>query len=135
MNTASSIVKKSMLCCAIAAVMLLAACKNMASIPTPTGNSTEIRDVLSGKIFMWKSGGFIQQSWYVTFNYDGTYAVAIDGVNIAKGTYSLTGATVNLMPVDVVQRADIFGVWEGALDSAENPTQMQWNMAVYKLVK
>jgi hypothetical protein len=60
--------------------------------------------------------------------------VTAAGVMIAKGKYSLSGTTVNLMPVDTLKRADIFGVWQGSLDSAENPAQLKWNLAVYKLV-
>ncbi|GMO42605.1 MAG: hypothetical protein Pg6C_04150 [Treponemataceae bacterium] len=105
-----------------------------AAAPSPTGNSSEIRDVLSGKIFWSRSGGLIRETWYVTFNYDGTYMVTAAGVMIAKGKYSLSGTTVNLMPVDTLEWADILGVWQGVLDSAENPAQLKWNLAVYKLV-
>jgi hypothetical protein len=105
-----------------------------AAAASPTGNSSEIRDVLSGKIFWSRSGGLIQETWYITFNYDGTYMVTATGVMIVKGKYSLSGTTVNLMPVDTLKRADIFGVWQGSLDSAENPAQLKWNLAVYKLV-
>jgi hypothetical protein len=106
----------------------------LATAPSPTGNSSEIRDVLSGKNFWWRSGGLIQETWYVTFNYDGTYMVTAAGVMLAKGKYSLSGTTVNMMPVDMLEWADILGVWQGALDSAENPAQLKWNLVVYKLV-
>ncbi|GMO27588.1 MAG: hypothetical protein Pg6A_15200 [Termitinemataceae bacterium] len=105
-----------------------------AAAPSPTGNSSEIRDVLSGKNFCSRSVGLIQETWYVTFNYDGTYKVTAAGTIIAKGKYSLSGTTVNLMPVDTLKRSDVFGLWQGAIDSAENPTQLKWNLAVYKLV-
>jgi hypothetical protein len=89
---------------------------------------------LSGKNFLGRSGGLIQEIWYVTFNYDGTYMVTAAGIMIVKGKYSLSGTTVNLLPVDTLEWADILGVWQGALDSSENPTQLKWNLAVYKLV-
>jgi hypothetical protein len=123
--------------CFIVSALLLtaaAACFTQpAAAPSPTGNSSEIRDVLSGKNFWGRSGGLIQETWYVTFNYDGTYMVTAAGVMITKGKYSLSGTMVHLMPVDMLEWADILGVWQGTLDSAENPTQFKWNLAVYKL--
>jgi hypothetical protein len=117
-----------------AIVVVLAGCRIAPPTPDLTGNSSEIRDVLGGKNFMYRSGGVIWQSWYLTFNYDGTYTVTVDGTKIAKGTYSVSGTTVNLMPMEILEYADIFGLWQGTLDSTENPKQLKWNMAVYKLV-
>jgi hypothetical protein len=107
-----------------------------ATVPLPTGNSSETRDILSGKNFMCRSVGLlIRETWYVTFNYDGTYMVTAAGIKIVSGQYSVSGTTVNLLPLDfeLLEYADIFGLWEGTLDSAENPAQLKWNFVVYKL--
>ena len=118
-----------------AIAMVLAGCGSTTPAPIPMGNSSEIRDVLSGKNFLYRSGGFVRQSWYLTFNYDGTYIQTANGKEILKGPYSLSGTTVSLLPAGMPEGADILGQLHGALDSAKNPTRLKWNMSVYKLVK
>ncbi|GHU92712.1 hypothetical protein FACS189479_02460 [Spirochaetia bacterium] len=108
---------------------------NTASAPTPIGNSSEIRDVLSGKTFLYRSKGFVRQSWYLTFNYDGTYIQTTNGIKLLKGPYSLSGTIVSLIPNGMSEGADVFGQLHGALDSAKNPTRLKWNMSVYQLVQ
>ncbi|MDR3048634.1 MAG: hypothetical protein LBV16_02165 [Elusimicrobiota bacterium] len=123
------------LAAAIAIVFAVVICESAMPAPTPTGNSSEIHDILSGKNFLFRSKGFVRQSWYLTFNYDGTYIQTINGKEILKGTYSLSGATVSLIPTGMSEGADVFGQLQGSLDSAKNPTELKWNMSVYKLIK
>ncbi|GHV86026.1 hypothetical protein AGMMS50230_16340 [Spirochaetia bacterium] len=120
---------------AIALVMVLAGCESTASAPAPTGNSSEIRDVLSGKTFLYRSKGFVRQSWYLTFNYDGTYTQTANGKELLQGPYSLSGTIVSLLPEGMPEGADLLGQLHGALDSVENPAQLKWNMSVYQLVQ
>jgi hypothetical protein len=120
---------------AVAIATVLAGCGSTAPAPVPTGNSSEIRDVLSGKKFLYRSAGFVRESWYLTFNYDGTYIQTTDGMELLKGPYSLSGTRVSLTPAGISEGADILGQLHATLDSAENPTQMKWNMSVYKLVQ
>jgi hypothetical protein len=119
----------------LAIAMALAGCGSTTPTPTPTGNSSEIRDVLSGKIFLYRSAGFVRESWYLTFNYDGTYIQTTNGMELLKGSYSLSGTRVNLTPAGIPEGADVLGQLHGTLDSAENPTRLKWNMSVYKLVQ
>jgi hypothetical protein len=119
----------------VAIAMIMAGCGSITPAPAPTGNSSEIRDALSGKNFMYLSGGIVRQSWYLTFNYDGTYIQTANGKAILKEPYSLSGITVSLLPAGMPEGSDILGQLHGTLDSAENPTQLKWNMSVYKLVQ
>ncbi|GMO43793.1 MAG: hypothetical protein Ta2B_24450 [Termitinemataceae bacterium] len=128
--------------CLFVSVFLLAASfsfaqmkGNTASAPIPTGNSSEIRDILSGKTFLYRSKGFVRQSWYLTFNYDGTYIQTSKGIKFLNGQYSLSGTRVSLVPGGMTEGADVLGQLHGTLDSAENPTQLKWNMAVYQLTQ
>jgi hypothetical protein len=118
-----------------AIAIVLAGCGSTTPAPIPTGNNSEVRDILSGKNFLYRSGGFVRQSWYLTFNYDGTYIQTANGKEILKGLYSLSDTTVSLVPVGMPEDVDILGQLHGTLDSAENPTQLKWNMSVYKLVQ
>jgi hypothetical protein len=120
---------------AVAIVTVLTGCGSTTSAPTPTGNSSEIRDILSGKKFLYRSAGFVRQSWYLTFNYDGTYIQTTNGMEFLKGSYSLSGTRVSLTPAGISEGADVLGQLHGTLDSVENPTQLKWNMSVYKLVQ
>jgi hypothetical protein len=116
-------------------VMVLAGCGSTAPAPTPTGNNSEIRDILSGKNFLYRSGGIVRQSWYLTFNYDGTFIQTANGKEILKGPYSLSATTVSLTPTGLSEGSDVLGQLHGTLDSVKNPTQLKWNMSVYKLVQ
>jgi hypothetical protein len=115
--------------------VMVVACTTSTPAPTPNGNSSEIRDVLSGKIFLYRSIGLVRQSWYLTFNYDGTYIQTTNGIEMLKGPYSLSGTRVSLIPAGLPEGSDVLGQLHGTLDSAENPTQLKWNMDVYHMVQ
>jgi hypothetical protein len=119
----------------VALAMVLAGCVSGQSAPTPSGNSSKIRDVLSGKTFLYRSKGLVRQSWYLIFNYDGTYIQTTNGIELLKGPYSLSDTIVSLLPEGMSEGADVLGQLHGTLDSAENPTQLKWNMSVYQLIQ